>query len=63
MNLEQAGYKLIASKPNADGYCMFKVFDSDGCEVAAIDRPCTLDEALFAARAFVENELEEKEKE
>ena len=61
MNLEQAGYKLIAGKPNADGYCMFKVVDSDGCEVAVIDRPCTLEEAFVAARQFLESEEDDKQ--
>jgi len=58
MTLAQYGYKLQAGKPNADGLCLFTILDKDNCEVATIDRPCTLDEAFAAAREFVESEVE-----
>lgn len=55
------GYELKASKPNVDGLCIFRLVDSSNCEIAKIDRPCILEEALTAARLFVEKELERKE--
>lgn len=56
--LNDLGYKLQPSAPNAQGLCTFAIIDAHGAEVATIDRACTLDEAFAAAREFVESELE-----
>lgn len=54
------GYQLKASRPNAQGLCAFKLIK--GTEEIKIDRPCTLDEALAAARRFIAQEEQEKRK-
>lgn len=52
--LHERGYELWSSKPDANGYCMFRIIEiATGKSIADIDRACTLDEAFAAARRFV----------
>lgn len=59
--LNDLGYRLVASAPNDAGLCTFAIVDSEGAEVATLDAPCTLDEAMSAARRFAESEIQENE--
>jgi hypothetical protein len=53
-------YELRASEPNEQGLCTFTIYAMpSGEEVANIDRACTLEEALQAARMFIK-QLEEE---
>lgn len=55
------GYRIVASKPNAEGLCTFRIVDADNAEVARLDEPCTLDAALAAAERFAKQEMQEEE--
>lgn len=58
MSLQTSGYKLVPSKPNANGLCTFKLIDIETKEVIAeTDEPSTLEYALISAREIIE-ELE-----
>lgn len=55
MSIAQYGYRLVViGKPNAEGLCVHKLIDERGDEVAVIDQPCTAEDAIRAARKFVE---------
>lgn len=56
VSLNELGYRLQASKPDADGLCNFKIIDRDGEEVARTDTPGTLDDAFAMAAKFVMEE-------
>ena len=56
--LKDLGWQLKSGKPDADGLMLFKIVDEYDCEVAVIDSPCTVDDALIAARKLAETEKE-----
>jgi hypothetical protein len=53
--LSQHNCTLVASKPNANGLCTFQLMQN-GEELAKIDEPTTLENALISARIFLEQE-------
>ena len=56
--LKDLGWQLKSSKPDANGLMLFRIVDKDDCEIAVIDSPCTVDDALIAARKLAETEEE-----
>ena len=59
--LKDLGWQLKSGKPDTEGLMLFRIVDKNDCEVAVIDRPCTVDEALSAARRLAEMEKENEE--
>jgi hypothetical protein len=53
--LNQHNCTLVPSAPNADGLCTFQLMQ-DGEELAKIEEPTTLENALISARIFLEQE-------
>jgi hypothetical protein len=56
--LTQYGARLVASEPNKQGLCTFKLMRGTE-ELAHTDEPGTLEEALITSRKFLEKESNE----
>jgi hypothetical protein len=55
--LNQHNCTLVPSKPNTEGLCTFQLMQN-GEELAKIEEPTTLENALISARIFLEQEYE-----
>jgi hypothetical protein len=59
MNINAHGYKLQASAPNAEGLCTFELNNLRTGDFVEIKTPCTLEQALEAARIYVAKKFQE----